>query len=153
MLERRFSKIEFRVEGRRLSGTVLRYGDVSPSHKERFEPGAFRMAASVPLNLAHDIEKAVAWMPGGGLELVDASDALELSAELPPIPAADRALDDIRTGRATGLSIEFHAVKESRVDGLRVITEAELSGVAIVQSPSYEGSRVEARSRRLLWLP
>ena len=153
MLERRYSKIEFRVEGRRLTGTVLRYNDVSPSHRERFEPGSFRMAASVPLNLAHDIEKAVAWMPGGGLELVDATDALELSAELPPIPAADRALDDIRTGRATGLSIEFRAVTESRVDGLRVITEAELSGVAIVQSPSYEGSRVEARSRRLLWLP
>ena len=111
------------------------------------------MADTVHLDLGHDVERVVAWMPDGGLTLTDADDALELSAELPPIPAADRALDDIRTGRATGLSIEFHAVRESRVDGLRVITEAGLSGIAIVQSPSYGNSRVEARGRRLLWLP
>ena len=71
-----------------------------------------------------------------------------MSAELPPIPAADRALDDIRTGKATGLSVEFRAVKESRVDGVRVIEEAELSGVGLVALPSYEGSRVEARARK-----
>ena len=153
MLERRFSALEFRVEGRRLTGTVLRYGEISPSHRERFEPGAFRMADTVPLNLAHDIEKAIAWMPDGGLELADGDGALELSAELPPIPAGNRALDDIRTGKANGLSVEFHAVRERREGAIRIIEEAELTGIAIVKSPSYEGSRVEARSRRLLWLP
>ena len=60
---------------------------------------------------------------------------------MPPIPAGDRALDEIRTGKAAGLSVEFRALKESRVAGVRVIEEAELSGVGIVARPSYEGSR------------
>ncbi len=152
-VERRAALGEIRVEGRKLTGTVMRYGEVSPTHKERFAPGSIRMAGPVHLDLNHDRERVVAYSPGGGLELTDRGEALELSAELPPIPGADRALDDIRTGRANGLSVEFRAIKESRVDGVRVIEEAELSGVGIVSRPSYEGARVEARHRRRrVWL-
>ena len=152
-VERRAANGEIRVEGRKLTGTVIRYGEISPSHKERFEPGSIRMADAVHLDLDHDRERAVAYQPGGGLELVDGDASLELTAELPPIPAADRVLDEIRTGKVTGLSVEFRAVKERRVDGVRVIEEAELSGVAIVARPSYQGSRVEARTKaRRVWL-
>ena len=148
MTERWTGKTELRLEGRKLTGTVMRYGDVSPTHRERFEPGSLRMAAAVPLNLFHDAERAIAWMPGGGLDLVDGEAALELAAELPPIPAADRALAEIRAGRATGLSVEFHAMKERRDGEVRVIESAELRGVGLVGKPSYEQSRVEARARK-----
>ena len=112
------------------------------------------MADSVPLNLSHDAMRAVAWQPGGGLELADGDDALRMVAELPPIPAGDAALALVREGRANGLSIEFRAVRERREAGLRVVEEAELRGIAIVSRPSYEASRIEARAgRRLpLWL-
>ena len=146
--ERRAALGEVRVAGRRISGTVMVYDEVSPSHRERFVPGAFRLADSVHLDLGHDPERVVAWHPGGGLELRDEDGAMILSAEVAPIPAGDRALDEIRTGKAAGLSVEFTAAKESRVDGVRVIEEAVLSGVGLVARPSYEGSRVEARSRR-----
>ena len=152
-IERRAALGEIRVEGRKLTGTVMRYGEVSPSHRERFEPGSLRMADAVHLDLNHDRERAVAWHPGGGLELADQGEALELSAELPPIPAADRALDEIRAGKTLGLSVEFQAVKESRVGGVRVIEEALLTGVGIVARPSYEGARIEARSRKHGRLP
>ena len=85
---------EVRAEGRRLSGIVMAYGDVSPSHRERFEPGALRMAEAVHLDLQHDVMRAVAWHPGGGLELRQDGKALSMVAELPPIPAADRALGE-----------------------------------------------------------
>ena len=145
--ERRFAGLELRAEGRRLSGTVMRYGDVSPSHRERFEPGALRMAESVHLDLHHDPERAVAWHPGGGLALVNGRDALTLRAELPPIPAADRALAEIRAGRVDGLSVEFKARRERRDGAIRVIEDAVLAGIGIVRSPSYGASRVEARAR------
>ena len=152
-VERRAAAVELRVEGRKLSGVVMRYGEVSPSHKERFAPGAFRMADVVHLDLAHDRERVVAYMPDGGLELSGGNDALELSADLPPIPAADRALEDIRAGKTTGLSVEFRAVKESRDGDVRVIEDAILSGVGLVGNPSYGGARVEARARRhRIWL-
>ena len=144
--ERRYTA-ELRAAGRRLSGTVMKYGTISPSHRERFEPGALRLAESVHLDLFHDPERAIAWHPGGGLTLANGRDALTMRAELPPLPAGDRALAEIKAGRVDGLSVEFRAVKESRIDGIRVVQEAILSGIAIVKAPSYGGSRVEARRR------
>ncbi len=146
-VERRLRGLELRAEGRRLLGVVMRYGDVSPSHKERFQPGSLRMAEAVHLDLHHDVERAVAWYPGGGLELDNGNDALAMRAELPPIPAADRALEEVREGRVNGLSVEFRAVRERRDAGIRVIEDASLTGIGIVKFPSYGDSRVEARRR------
>ena len=105
------------------------------------------MAEAVPLNLFHDSEKAVAWQPGGGMVLRQDRAALSMVAELPPIPAADRALAMVREGSASGLSIEFQSVRERMEDGLRVVEAATLTGIGIVRSPSYGGSRVEARAK------
>ena len=151
-MERRFSSLEFRAEGRNVGGVVMRYGEVSPSHKERFEPGSLRLADVIHLDLGHDRERVVAWRPDGGLELVDGDASLELTAELPPIPAADRALDEIRAGKVTGLSVEFQAVRERKEAGVRVIEEALLNGIGLVRAASYGSSQIELRGRRLLWL-
>ena len=152
-VERRAALGEIRAEGRKLTGTAMRFGEVSPSHRERFEPGAFRYAETVHLDLDHDPERAIAWTGSGGLDL--AADDAELRmevAELPPIPAADRALSEIRAGK-TGLSVEFRSLKERREGSIRVIEEAELRGIGIVERPSYGGARVEARDRRRrVWL-
>lgn len=146
--ERRIAGLELRAEGRRLSGVVMRYGDISPSHRERFEPGALRMADAVHLDLHHDPERAVAWHPGGGLALDNTRQALTMRAELPPIPAADRALAEIRAGRVGGLSVEFRAERERRDGDIRVIEAATLSGIGIVRAPSYGDATVEARAKR-----
>ena len=147
MYERRAFGLEVRAEGRKLSGTVMRYGDVSPSHRERFEPRSLRFADAVTMNLYHDAERAIAWYPRGGLALSENSSALICRADLPPIPAADRALAEVRAGTTTGLSVEFRAVKERKESGLRVIEAAELRGIGLVKSPSYQQSQVEARRR------
>ncbi len=145
--ERRLSGLELRAEGRRLSGVVMKYGDISLSHRERFESGSLRMAESVHLDLHHDVERAIAWHPGGGLTLANGRAELKMTAVLPPIPAANRALDEIRAGRVDGLSVEFRAVKERRDGNLRVIEDAELRGIGLVRNPSYQQSHVEARRR------
>ena len=146
-VERRTAAAELRVEGRRLSGVVMVYGEVSPSHRERFEPGSLRMAEAVHLDLDHDPERAVAWHPGGGLAIENGRDSMTMRAELPPIPAADRALHEVKAGKVAGLSVEFRTVRERRDGDMRVIEDAILSGVGIVRVPSYGASRVEARRR------
>ncbi len=138
---------EVRAEGRRLIGDLMPYGDVSPSHRERFEPGSLEPADAVSLNLEHDEMRAVAWYPGGGLSLENDERALRMTAELPPIPAADRALRVVRSGAASGLSVEFVSLRERQENGIRVIEQGLLTGAAILRAPSYENARVEARRR------
>lgn len=146
-IERRAFGLEVRAEGRRLSGTVMRYGDISPSHRERFSPGSLKLAAAVPVNLHHDREKAIGWHPGGGVKIDLDRTGVRLAADLPPIPAADRALAEVRSGRATGLSAEFICERESTDAGIRVIEAATLHGIGIVRNPSYPAAGVEARAR------
>ncbi len=146
-LERLATGTEIRAEGRKLSGVVMRYGDTSPSHRERFAPDSIRLAESVHLDLFHDVERAVAWMPGGGLELRQDDKSLTMTATLPPIPAANRALDEIRAKKTTGLSVEFQAVKERRDGNIRVIEQALLTGIGLVKHPSYQQSTIEARRK------
>ena len=70
---------ELRVAGRTLSGVAMRYGDVSPDFRERFEPGAFGAVGSVDLNLQHDPAVVVA----RGATLTDSPEALSVRATLP----------------------------------------------------------------------
>ena len=147
-LERFYAGLELRAEGRRLVGPAIRYGEISPSHRERFEPGAFALddGRTRWLDVGHDPERVIAYT-GGGLELSDGPHALEVSATLPRIPAADRALADIQAGRLKGFSVEFHAKGERRESGIRVVERADLVGVALVGHPSYQNSTVEVRAR------
>ena len=147
-VERRVSGVELRAEGRRLSGVVMPYGDVSPTHQERFEPRALRIGPTVPLNIQHRPLEAVAWHPDGGLRLEHDEDSLRMVADVPAIPAGDVALSLVREGQVRGLSVEFRAQRETHADGLRVIEAAELTGIALVRAPSYEQTSVEARRRR-----
>ena len=148
MSERRTGPLELRAEGRRLIGPAIRYGDVSPSHRERFEPGAFALDGRTRwLDYRHDRTRVLAWTGGGGLELADNRDALTVVAELPDIPLADRALADVAAGTLTGFSIEFNAVAERRESGIRVVSKADLAGVGLVGAPSYQQSTVEIRAR------
>ena len=83
---------------------------------------------SVHLDLDHDIERVVAWHPGGGLTLDNGrAGAHHARRACRRFPAADRALAEIRAGRVNGLSVEFRAVKESRDGEIRVIEQAELA--------------------------
>ena len=147
--ERRYSGVEVRAEGRRLIGPALVYGDVSPSHRERFEPGAFVLGTGTRyLDVEHDQDRVIAHTAGGGLTLRDTPEALMVEAVLPDIPLANKALDDVRAKRLRGFSIEFAALAETRdASGIRVVCRAELPGIGLVGSPSYPLSRVEARQR------
>ena len=133
---------EFRVAGRTLSGTVLRYGDLSPGHRERFSPGAFSPVPAVPLNLQHDVSLVL--LDADKYALNDTERALEVRAEL---PANSAALTLVRRGALNGFSVEFHSRSETRQSGVRVIERAELIGVALVDEPSYPESIAEVRRR------
>ena len=137
--ERRFAP--FTVEGRALTGRALVYGDVSPDFRERFEPGAFGEFAVPALNLQHDPD--IVLLEAGAYQLTDGPRALEVRAELAEGAAA---LQLVKRGALRGFSIEFRAVAERREAGIRVIELAELTGLALVDTPSYPGATAEVRA-------
>ena len=151
-MNERAQAFELRADGRRIFGPAMIYGDVSPSHREWFESGSFRLREVTTLNLRHNALQAIAWQPDGGLEIRDTKDALMVSATVPPTPAGNTALRDVASGLLRGLSVEFEPITERREDGLRVHSEAMLNGIGLVQFPSYEQSTVEVRERSGLTL-
>ena len=148
-LERTIRPLELRAEGMRLEGTILKYGEISPNHQERFLPGAFSLDAGTTrwLDYRHDRTRVLAHTErGGGLTLRDSPEALLLEAELPNLPLSEKALSEIASGALSGLSIEFLAERESRDGEIRVVEKADLAGIGLVASPSYPASRVETRA-------
>ena len=121
-------------------------GDVSPSHKERFEPGAFDLSGTIWLDVRHDVEKVLAHSDGGGLVLVNSPGSLDVAATLPKIPLADRCLAEVEAKKLAGFSVEFRALKESQDGAIRVVEKAELAGIGLVENPSYSQSTVEVRA-------
>ena len=131
---------EFRVQGRTLSGVVLRYGDIAPDFGERFLPGAFGDVREIAVNLQHDPSLIVAERAA----LADSPRSLEVRADL---PEGSAALALVRRGALSGFSIEFRARAERREAGVRVVERAELTGLALVDRGAYPESKAEVRAR------
>ena len=140
----RIPAVEFRAAGNKLIGTAIRYGRMARDRRERFAPGAFALdAMPTELNLQHDLDYVIADTERGNLRLTDSPDALRLEADLRPGSAEYRLL---QRGSLRGLSVEFVATEERRIDGVREITGALLPAIALVDDGSYQSS-VELRQR------
>ena len=163
-MERRF---EIRFDGGRVvTGAAVVYGDEAdlPWGRERFNRGAFGEIGAVDaiLNVQHSRSRPIARTGGGGLEFVDTAEALEFRADLPATRDADDTLALVKARVLRGASLEFFPTKESiekRADGKDLITieEADLVGLAIVDSPAYPESTISARAKEIdnkggLWM-
>ena len=151
--ETRFRELR-RLSGRRLTGTVMAYGDeaVIPGiGRERFAAFAFAhylgAGADVALNVMHESDLVVASLRRGDLYLLDGPHELGMLAELPAGDAYDQVLGMVGDGLTRGLSVEFHAEVERRSEGTRTILRAALPALGIVDAPAYSASAVELRAK------
>ena len=151
-VERRF--IEFRAGENGLSGTVLRYGDRAKFGRftERFEAGALRFDGDIVANLMHDRAKPVARI-GAGLTLAESGGAIEARIDWPDTVYAREAKELVEARILRGLSIEFLAEKE-RMDGTeRIVSQARMTGLGIVDRPAYPDSQIAQRFEELAGAP
>ena len=143
-METRFTEV--RADGRRLLGTVVKYGDVAVvgGQPERFAPGSL-IASDVVLNVQHERSRPIA-RTGAGLILRDSPQGLEMEALLPETQDGRDCITLVSSGVLRGLSVEFQPIAEHEEDGTRVIDLANLSGLAVCDRPAYPASKVEARA-------
>lgn len=100
-------------------------------------------------------DKAVEWVPGWREQKRRGN--LEIDEQLPDTPLGREVAAGIRSGKRAGLSVEFRALKDAIVQGVREIRAALVDGAAVVVAPAYDQARAEVRSRRhhrrvLTWL-
>ena len=133
----------------RLVGTILTYGERARDRAEVFELGSMSWPeGGIVLNRQHRRDSPIM-----RITPEVRGDKLVVDAELPDTTAGRDTAVEIRNKLFRGLSIEFRAVKQAYVDGVRRIQQAVLGGVGLVDSPSYGGSTVEVRcGRRKRWL-
>ena len=136
----------------RISGVLLTYGERAGDRPEMFDRGALSWPADgVVLRRQHvreaPIMRVIPELRG---------DALVIDAPLPDTAAGRDAAAEIRSGLFRGLSIEFRALRDAVVGGVRRIAAAELSGAGLVDDPAYPGSAVAVRHKapplRRWWL-
>ena len=143
LCEVRFAEDETRASPGRLTGVLMPYLTKARDRAEVFELGALEWPEDgVLVRRMHDrsspIVKAVPFLDGNDLRI----DAPLLNSTVGRDTAAE-----LRNGVLSGLSVEFHATKETRRNGLRVIQKARLGGAGLVDYPSYIGAKAELRAQ------
>ena len=148
-IETRRVELRFNAETGSLEGTAMQYGDVAtlPWGKERFEAGAFGDSlGDVILVRDHRRDSPLARTEGGGLELVDTAQSLEVRAVLPDTGDARDTLELVRRKVLRGLSVGFVAIRERVEAGVRIVSQARIDHIAVVDRPAYPSAVIEARS-------
>ena len=138
---------EFRVAGRTLTGTVLRYGSEAVVSlpdgrvvREHFTPGAFAPVPDVPLVVQHDESLVIA--KAGEYVLNDTPREMTIRAEL---RADSAALQLVKKGALAGYSFRFWPKSERFEGGAREIDSARLGHVSLVDAGAYPDSLAEVR--------
>ena len=153
---RSFGAVELRAapDGRTLSGVVVPYSTVSPSHRETFMPGSVRTAPRGVVNASHDRSRPISGWPGA-VEFTDTAEGLSATITVDDTVEAREAVEEVRAGKLTGFSVEFNRAVAEMVGGVRQVKEAVLVGLAVVSAASYPGTAVELRKeddRRKVWI-
>ena len=137
----------------RLAGVLMRYGTPGQHGREVFAAGSLRWPDNgIRIDLEHasapargsvqpPIMRAVPFVSDDGAEvridapLPDTQAARDLAVLMKAVPAV-----------YTGLSVEFHAARQSYTGGRRVIADALLKGAGLTDNPSYPSTSAEVRS-------
>ena len=148
--------LEYRQDSSRespglLAGVLMLYGTKAKDREELFEQDAFHWDASgIVVREQHNRQAPI-------LRTQPYLEGRELRINAPLLNTTrGRDIAEAMKGPTplfSGLSVEFRAEKETRRNGVRVISKAYLGGAGLVDSPSYKHSLVEVREDRGLRLP
>lgn len=131
-----------------LRGTLLPFGRVAQDRREVFAPDSVRFPSDgIRLLLEHRGREVMSFQPN-----VDAR-GVHVEALLPDSPEGREAAASVKAGKLRGLSIEMSHATSTVVQGVREISDALISAVALVPEGAYRQAVPEVRAkRRKFWL-
>ena len=135
----------------RLIGIVLPAGRVASDRKEIFI-GQGIQTPSEGIALLPEHRSSTVVMRFDPIRGDDGS--LTIDHRLPDSPEGRAMAAAVRSGATPGLSVEFHALSEGVVSGVREVRQSLVTAVATVTSQSYNQSLAEIRSQAevKIWL-
>ena len=125
-----------------IKGKVVTYGEtalIGGHFEERFQSGCFGQIEDCLVNIQHNPKRPVARL-GAGLELEDSETLLSAKIDLTGTPLGEECRAMIDKNILRGLSAEFICNVDEWNGNKRVIKEAELGAVGVVDHPAYCGS-------------
>jgi HK97 family phage prohead protease len=156
VMQYRTFEVEFRSDGdgRTLHGRAVPFGTVAAVPvlgRERFLAGAFARQISggnvgaVKLHATHS-QRSSDLPIGKTVQLVERQDGLYGAWRMYDTPRGEEALQLVRTGEITGLSVGFKPVDAPRkaADGVYEQHSAHLDHVALTNEPAYAGAQITA---------
>jgi HK97 family phage prohead protease len=143
-------------DGRTIEAMIVPYNQVATvadpprfePYQEMFLPGAFRQQVTaagrvrVWLNFEH--EQGLRGIVGHCAGLEDRPDGLHGSFRAANGPDGDKALDLVREGLLSGLSLEFIAERSRMLNGVTQRLRARLDKVSLCRFPAYQAAQVLA---------
>ena len=138
----------------RLVGVILPVGRVAGDRPELFVGGGVQTPADgIALLPEHRSKTTVMRFD----PIRGADGALQVDHLLPDSPAGRALAAAVRNGKTPHLSIEFHALDEAQVQGVREVRQSLVTAVATVPAGAYHQARAEVRERTshrrvLTWL-
>ena len=138
----------------RLIGTILPVGRVAGDRPELFVGGGVQTPAD-GIALLPEHRSSTVVMRFDPIRGDDGS--LRVDHLLPNSPAGRDMAASVRSGKTPGLSVEFHALDEARVQGVREVRQSLVTAVATVPAGAYAQATAEVRAkgnhrRVLTWL-
>ena len=138
----------------RLVGVILPVGRVAGDRPELFVGGGVQTPAD-GIALLPEHRSTTTVMRFDPIRGDDGS--LQVDHLLPDSPAGRALAASVRSGKTPGLSVEFHALDEAQVQGVREVRQSLVTAVATVPRQSYHQARAEVRERTshrrvLTWL-
>ena len=136
----------------RITGVILPMGRVAGDRREVFTPGSVTIPdGGVALLAEHRGREVMRFVP------VEQDGELRIDEALPDTKLAREVSEAVRSGRRSGLSVEFRALADALVQGVREIRSALVTGAAIVKAGAYNQARAGVRGqthhrRVLTWL-
>ena len=138
----------------RLIGTILPVGRVAGDRAELFVGSGVQTPAD-GIALLPEHRSSTVVMRFDPIRGDDGT--LKVDHRLPNSPEGRALAASVRSGATTGLSVEFHALDEARVSGVREVRQSLVTAVATVPAGAYAQATAEVRAkgnhrRVLTWL-